>query len=179
MRTLPTLGLVLVVLLLAGCLPQLPPEPPPTPVPTLLFASDEEALAAAEATYTAYQDLAAEILQDGGRGGERISAVTTADFLDASIKGFIRAERAGWRTVGRSTFRNMVVQSFDSEADVATVVVYVCEDVSNVEIFGPSGQSLVSPDRPDTAIMQVVLDRSPDGSMLLIADRQVWSNQPC
>ncbi|HOQ22628.1 MAG TPA: hypothetical protein PLN62_09415, partial [Microbacterium sp.] len=51
-RTFPAVGAALLALaLVTGCAP----EPAPTPTPTG-FASDDEAFAAAEATYRAYVD---------------------------------------------------------------------------------------------------------------------------
>ena len=58
---------VLGAALLAGCLPTDPPvTPPPTSDLEPVFASDEEALAAAEEAYGAYLAAADEILSSGG-----------------------------------------------------------------------------------------------------------------
>ncbi len=76
-------ALVLVgMLALTGCvdgdrLPTLPPTPTSTPI----FASEEEALAAAEEAYAAYLEMSNLISSEGGVEPERIAPFVTADQL--------------------------------------------------------------------------------------------------
>ena len=75
MRIGAHLGVGLLALVLAGCAPDVPAiQVPPTPTVTPLFASDEEALAAAEEAYAAYLAMSDEITSDGGERPERIPA---------------------------------------------------------------------------------------------------------
>ena len=73
MRALTTVaGVAIGALLLSGCLPQQPTAtPPPEATAAPIFASDEEALAAATAAYAAYLAMSDQILKDGGKDPDR------------------------------------------------------------------------------------------------------------
>src|SRR5690554_1538774 len=68
------------VALLTGCATETPAiTPAPDPAVTPVFASDEEALAAAVEAYEAYWYALSEILEDAGSGEERIDEFATAE----------------------------------------------------------------------------------------------------
>ncbi len=178
-RILAVAGAVLLVAL-AGCVG---PEPggryKPAPTATPVFASDEEALAAAEVAYGAYIELADQIFVEGGKNPERLSTVATGAFLKASVEEFRQVKLEGLVSTGGTLFRDMILQSYDPlSGNERLVVVYVCEDVSAVDVRNASGASAVSPDRPDTTTFQAAFDLSPAGT-LLVSSREAWSNDPC
>lgn len=176
MRLLTVTGAVL--LLLAGCVQSEPVDvPTPAPSVTPVFASEEEALAAAEEAYAAYVELADQIFIEGGVQPERLAAVATGEFLDASVAGFEMVQEDGWTSTGGTVFRNLELQSFDPFSPIGVLTVYVCEDVSAVDVFDATGASVVSPGRPDTTTLQATFDLV-EGS-LLISGREAWSNEPC
>ena len=77
------------MLLLAGCgggdpIPTLPPTPSATPI----FASEEEALAAAEDAYAAYRGMSDQISAEGGANPERIAPFVTESRLADELRGF-------------------------------------------------------------------------------------------
>jgi hypothetical protein len=171
---------VLAALLLSGCLPQQPtatPTPDPTAAP--IFATDEEALAAATAAYAAYVQLADQIFVEGGVNPERLSSVATGEFLDASVKGFEEVQAKGWVSTGGTTFRGASLQSYLEDSRTGVVTIYICEDISAVDVVDKSNVSVVSPDRPDSTTFQAIFDVDGAGSGLVLASREVWSNESC
>ncbi|MCU1637074.1 MAG: hypothetical protein JWQ68_2313, partial [Cryobacterium sp.] len=55
-----------------------------------VFATDEDALAAATEAYAAYLSMSDRILMDGGAQPERIREVATKPLADLEIAGFAR-----------------------------------------------------------------------------------------
>lgn len=179
-RILAVVGAVLLTTMMAGCIG---PEPggrhKPSPSPTPVFASDEEALAAAEAAYGAYVALADQVFVEGGKNPERLAAVAAGDFLEASVEEFRQANLEGLVSTGGTVFRDMVLQRYDPDSGrEGLVVVYVCEDVSAVDVRNASGVSVVSANRPDSTTFQAAFDLSPEGN-LLVSSREACSNDPC
>ena len=154
MRTMFRSAAVAVVLVAAlaatGCAPD--PAAPHTPAPTStpLFASDEEALAAAEEAYAAYQAVSDAILIDGGTEPERLLAVATEAQYEYEKSGFDEARINQLRSTGGSTFDTMTVR--ERKPDIGdgrlVVSVFFCEDVTAVDILNAGGQSIVDKTRP-------------------------------
>src|SRR5690606_919779 len=83
------LPLLLITLVLAGCTqPDPMPTPPPTPSAAPVFASDEEALAAAEEAYGKYLETVDAILADGGSNAERLKPLVTSALFEHEREGF-------------------------------------------------------------------------------------------
>ena len=166
---------------LAGCIDPGPVKTPvPTPSATPVFASDEEALAAAEAAYAAYQVVEDAIFAEGGANPERLTAVASRDFLDASLAGFDSIRSKGWRSVGKSAITSVDLQAYDPTAsDIDIITVYLCDDVSAVDVLDSSGVSVVSPQRPDRTLFEVRFDLEPVSKALLVASRDVWGDGQC
>jgi len=171
---------VLIACTVAGCLP-VDPAPVPTiaPAGTPIFASDEEALAAAEDAYAAYLAVSDQILNEGGADPERIDGVVTSDIAAIEKAGYLELESAGLRTVGRTTFFGTVLQRFEAASpdgrDVVTV--YLCSDVSGVDVLDFAGNSVVSPDRPSLTPFEVAFDLADRGEGMLVVSREdPWSD---
>lgn len=176
MRTLVGAVTVAGMLLLTGCgggdpIPTLPPTPSATPI----FASEEEALAAAEEAYAAYLVVSNLISSEGGIEPERISQHATGDFYESALEGFQTLRDNQWRTVGESVLTSAELQYADlEESDRGQVAAaYVCVDVSGVDVLDAEGTSVVSPDRPSLQAFEVFFDLTPEGS-LKISDRLPW-----
>lgn len=160
-RMLRPAAALLAVLLLAGCVPGDPvitpaPEPDATPV----FASDDEALAAATEAYTKYLEVSDEILADGGTNPDRLLAVATAGWAEVQAEGFAKAMSEGLHSVGRTSFDNLSLEKYDSSSTDGQSILraYVCIDVSNVDVLDKDGKSVVSEDRPDRSPAELVFD---------------------
>ena len=100
MRIGVCVGVGLFVVALVGCAPEDSPVPPPTPDVKPLFASDEEALAAAEEAYAAYLAMSDEISHDGGVNPERIAPFVTSERLVTELDSFGRQRDLGIRSAG-------------------------------------------------------------------------------
>lgn len=158
---------------LTGCVPG---KPAVTPAPTStsgspVFASDEEALAAAEEAYRAYTRISDQILNEGGVGPERILDVASGEFGEQESVGLAEFASNGWKSTGSSDVTNFVAQSVNLDGS-PVVIAYVCVDVSAVNVVDSTGISVVSATRPDTQAFEVTFDGAT--SLLPIA-REVWS----
>lgn len=171
---LPVATLALAALLLSGCVPEeAPPTAAPTPSSTPVFASEEDALAAAEAAYAEFQDTSDSILAEGGSRPERIDAVATGEAASTERQGFSEFSAKGYRSVGKTTFDNVQLESFDPANSSSTVRVYLCSDVSGVDVLDGSGVSVVAPTRPSRTSFEVGFDFI-EGS-LLVSSKDVWT----
>jgi len=170
MRTpfrLPAVTLVLAAALaVSGCTPDKPsPVPSVSRSGTPLFASDEEALAAAEEAYAAYLAVYDAILIDGGMASERLLQVATPEQYEYEKAGFESAVLMGYRSSGGSTFDRASLQSLSSNGSNPVATVYLCEDVSAVDIRDASGVSVVPAGRADRFPLLVEFESS-DGAAL-------------
>ncbi len=148
-------ALCLTAALLSACVPPSgQPTPTPTPTRTALYASDEEALAAAEAVYREYLEVSAAVL-GGYAPVEHLDEVLAGPWLESEKSSAVAFVESGNRIVGVSIFRYIELKSSKISRDKATIVALVCEDISAVDVLDSSGNSLVSPDRYDLTLMEV------------------------
>jgi hypothetical protein len=183
MRTvtpLLTTGLaVALTLTIAGCFGDTTTYTPvaePTAAP--LFASDEEALAAAEEAYRAYTSEVDSILIEGGKDGERLLKVATEEVAELQYEGFASALETGLRSTGGTIFDSAVLQQYESNSPngLSIVTIYVCIDISAVDIIDESGISVVNEGRKDRIPREVTFDSYPQSpSGLIVSDVQVWT----
>ncbi|QNO38421.1 hypothetical protein H4J02_05275 [Protaetiibacter sp. SSC-01] len=160
---------MLAALLLSGCVPSDPtPTPPPTPDATPVFASEEEALAAAEEAYGKYLETVAVVMADGGAKPERLRPLLTEELFEQESAGYEEFASNGWRGVGSTTF-TMQLQRADLAA--GGVVAYVCDDRSGLDIVDAEGRSVVLGDRPDLAasVVEFVWHDS-----LVLSSQEAW-----
>jgi hypothetical protein len=141
---------------------------------TAAFASEEEALAAAVAAYGRFTSVSDEIGQAGGVGSERLMAVATGEFVARTIDGYRDWNDKGWRQIGSKTFHDASIQSIVPNG----VVVYLCEDISDVDVVDSTGTSVVSATRVDTYFFQVALEIAPE-SGLVVSGRERWDDRAC
>jgi hypothetical protein len=152
-------------LLLVGCAPQ--PDATPTPSATALpFATDEEAFAAAEATYRAYVDALNQVdLQDPATF-EAVYAWTTDDALAGERKSLSSMHAEQLSLSGTA----VVLRVSPKLISENLVEVYGCLDVSRVGVHNISGESQVGPDRPDIQAVIVHLTGATSATQLRISD---------
>lgn len=177
MRISALLTAAFVVLTLAGCQtadPVVVPQPEPSTTP--LFASEEEALAAAEEAFGAYLAVADQIFADGGAEPERLKAVATQSVYDQDLEGFKNYEIEGKRSTGGSTFDSLQLQSADLSgyAFTSVVVAYLCEDFSAVEVFDSGGSLVSDPSRQTRWPIVATFDAADDGE-LVVAEVEQWT----
>lgn len=182
MRTrhlLTAIAALSVVALLSGCTPAKLYDKTATSTssPTPVFASEEEALAAAEEVYARYLEVSSRIMASGGADAEQIKEVTTGEFLQASLQGFREVQMSAYRGEGKVEVRDIRIQSYFQGGGPGFLSVYACEDVSMTDVVDAQGVSVVSPTRPATTIFQTTFDL--EGGQLLISSHESWRNAPC
>lgn len=136
-------ALLLTALVLTGCttptpMPTAPPEPSIAPV----FASDEEALAAAEEAYGRYVAAAQSVIHRGGQNPEAVEPYLSAELYERDRQSFEKFRENSWVGVGDASF-TMLLQQYDDHS----VHTYVCDDFSKTDVHDTTGVSVVSPDR--------------------------------
>lgn len=170
---------LLAALSLAGCTAP-DPEPTPTVAPTTepLFASEEEALAAAEEAYSAYVDMADLLLSESGVDPERLRPLVGDQLYERQEAGFKQAAASGLIGTGQTNFLVDRVQAVDLEASVGEQVIaaYVCRDVSGVDILDSDGNSVVSEDRVSILPVEVAWSRG-SANELVVSRDDVWSGE--
>jgi hypothetical protein len=170
-------AVVAAVLCLGACAPEDPgPKPSPDPTSTPLFASDEEALAAAEEAYGRYLLAVDEVLQSGGNRTEILRTVSSSSALENAEKDAADFSASGLHTAGNTTINSIRLQSDDSGAS-GIVYVYVCEDVAGVDLLDSSGLSVVNPERSTLTSFDVAMAYSPVESNLIVDERSLWTGE--
>lgn len=159
--------LVLPVALVSGCVVEPPPTPTPTTPPAPRFASDEEALAAAEEAYGAYLAVSDQVIRDGGTQPDRLKAFVSDPVYAEELKGMQRLADNGWRGVGHTSF-TLILQQFDEE----TLTAYSCDDVSQTDLIDATGASVVKPDRQTLLPFEVEFDL---GDSFRVVDKVLWN----
>lgn len=160
----------LVAAAMSGCLPS-DPAPVPTLEPTAvpLFASDEEALAAAEETYGKYVAVSDLVAQEGGANPERLADYVTDEWLTKEVEAFEEIAASGVRQIGSTSVSNATLQQVLTDA----VVFYVCSDSSGTVFVNAAGTDVTPVDRQTLYKLEVTVTGS-DGSELRIEGIEPW-----
>jgi hypothetical protein len=171
-------GAGLIVITLAGCATPASPLSTPTPSPSAIhapvFASDEEALKAATDAYAAYLAMSDTIAQEGGINPERIKDYAADDELASALKSFEQYRQAGAHNTGSTRFAGVRLQSASYLLPESTsVVIYVCNDVSGVDVLDRAGASLVKPGRPSMTPFEVSTAKV-TGRGLVVTSKARW-----
>jgi len=175
MRTPALLAAALIVLTLTGCQPDDPvviPQPEPSSTP--LFASEEEALAAAEEAYAGYLAASDAIQTDGGVNPERIEQFVSEDLRDQTMDDLSLLADRNWHAVGQTSYDSVEVQQFTDEGGVAAIVVYACLDVSNVRIFDAMNVDQTPLSRVDRVPLELEFVAEATAKFVL-SRSEVWS----
>ena len=148
--------------------------PGPDPSVTPVFASDEDALAAAEELYGRYLEVANALGQSGWRDTTRLTDVTTGRALEDELKNAEDFVLKGYVQTGESTFDTVSIQQIEDQGrSHVSITVYLCLDVSQVDVVDKSGESVVSSSRPDRQALEVEMN---DGDEKLKVTRsEAWS----
>ena len=128
--------------------------PAPTPAPTSsaaanpIFATDEEALAAAEAAYEKFLVASAVMTGSGGSDTSALEAVAAGEALAAQVESAEAYAKEHIHSTGRREFETHKLQSVEpiGKNEIA-VTFYVCDDLRGLTVLREDGSSAVSPDR--------------------------------
>ncbi|MBG0718922.1 hypothetical protein G3N18_12785 [Microbacterium sp. 2C] len=172
-RTFPAVGAALLALaLVTGCAP----EPAPTPTPTG-FASDDEAFAAAEATYRAYVDALNNVDFADPATFEPALAWTTGEANAADKKDFSASHAEGERIEGDFKVHSFSAHNWYPAAQA--VHGEACLDVSNTTIVDASGTSTVPPTRPPVVALQLTFTQGNSSTGLLLSEVAAGGGNQC
>lgn len=164
-------GVVLSALLMTGCAAQDPTaRPTPRPTSTPVFASDDEALAAAEAAYAEYLKVSDAISADGGANPDRIAPFVTPERFADETEVFSELQDEGLTISGATTFDSMSVQQHDH----TVIETYVCLDVSTVVVLDHSGVDVTPTDRTNRIPLAVSFEIDLGTGKLPISASNVW-----
>ena len=85
---------------------------------------------------------------------------------DFSAKGFVQR--------GSSTYDSVKLQQLHNDGSAAFgLTVYLCLDVTDVDVVDKSGKSVVSPDRPDRQALEIEMTGA--GGVLKLSRSEAWS----
>jgi len=173
-------GAALLLVLLSGCVsPGAATPPDPTATFVAPYATDEEALAAAEEAYAEYVRVSAAMHVKGLGDPESLSSIASGKHLAELLDEFDRLEAAEQYILGEQTFDQVVLQRYSRDGSTKEIVaVYLCDDLSKLAIYSSGGK--VGPTEPIApARMQVVFDYEPESESLLVSARDIWNKQKC
>ncbi|MCA1942185.1 MAG: hypothetical protein LDL15_01070 [Yonghaparkia sp.] len=161
--------LVLLIATLTACaeptrLP--PPEEPAARAP--LFASDEEALAAATEAYEEYLAVSNAVFAKPPRDIDRLLEVATPEFVEAERSIAERFDANNWTVAGGTELVTAELQQWFREPSGLTyLVAYMCVDVSTARILDEAGQDVTPVGRPNNVTLEVTMRGSSVGEFML------------
>lgn len=165
---------------LAACAPGgREPMPSPTAAQTdePIFASDEEALAAAVAAYEAYSAASAVVGNEGGEGVERLQDTVAPDLYEQLVEEFTALRDANLRIVGEPAISDGSLAERSETQSIASVSAYFCRDVSPTAVVDASGTD-VTPTSRD--VIQPVLahfvSKTESSQSLIVESMERWSD---
>lgn len=170
-------GLVIGVLTLLGtvaCAPasQPLPEPIASESSTPVFASEEEAMAAAEKLYTEYLRVSDAVTSGDAEPGA-IEPFVTAEELEHEQAGFASLAAEGLQLVGATTPYNFGLESADLAA--GSVRFYVCLDLSQSRTVDASGADVTATNLVDQ--QPFLVEAVTQEQALLIDSHESWSGE--
>lgn len=167
------MGAAVLLVGLAGCVgPPSAPMPVPSPSSTPVFASDEEALAAAEVAYGEYLAVLDRALSTVETAElKRVASGRALSEAIESVEGF-RSDKH--HLTGNSSFdtASLTQAEYDGRVDI-----YVCWDITNTDVVDEAGRSTVPIDRPSRFPMQVSFEWIRSESALLVIEAEVWDGE--
>ncbi|WP_308797032.1 hypothetical protein [Agromyces silvae] len=138
-----------------------------------VFASDEEALDAAVATYERYLVLEAEIVAAGGAGAERVLEVATDTYGLDLLAGFREMRQTGERVAGAVVLADSRLVEIDAHRTRLRVA--MCLDVGELRVEEPGAEG---PHARDEQVAVEVAFRSANAARILLDGSKPWSGEP-
>jgi len=160
----------LLALTIAGCTTPAPPVPTPTPA----FATEEEAFAAAEATYRAYVDAL------NARHADPAASPAPTEFL---VGKALESELDTQRTLAeqnRSVVGSAIVTDFagtEYGEEIGAVTAVACLDVSESRVLAADGADVTPAERPGTLKLEIDFVLVDEG--LAVSHSDVAEDQAC
>ncbi len=152
------------------------PDPAPSPTPTG-FASEEDAFAAAEATYRAYVDALNDVDFAQPTSFEPALAWTTGDANAADRKDFSASHAEGVTFEGSFKVASFTGVSYDEQN--TTIRASTCLDVSGTDVLDSTGKSTVAPDRPPVIALTLAFTGSETPTALALSSATATDGGAC
>lgn len=160
---------------LTGCSPEAAvPSAPPSAEAEPLFASDEEALAAAEAAFEEYLVEAFAVFGADAGSPDRLEAVATGQVLETDLARADRYSTEGLRQAGKPEVLETQLQQYIPGANNDEVVTYSCLDGTSIELVDATGASLSDPNRAATITVENTFEAGESGGLLL-SRSEIWA----
>ena len=181
-RVAATLAALTLGASLAACADttRIPPAPTDTGAAEPLFASDEEALAAAVAAYEEYLEASRLATETGGSDVGQLEVLTTPEQFQREEETLQLYRDGSLRTEGASTLRSTELQQWFDAGEYTTVIFYGCLDISELVVLGADGEVIEGDDRQDLLPLEISTQHSSDRELARVASSEVWSgDQRC
>ncbi|WP_308797031.1 hypothetical protein [Agromyces silvae] len=149
------------------------PSPSASPSEAPVFGSDDDAVAAAVATYERYLVVNAEINADQGADAERILEVTTNRYGTQLLADYRDMRQAGVHITGAAVLRSSHLVEIDGDRNV--IVLGMCVDVGPTRYINEDGVD-VTPEGKDLASLEVTFNVT-DNSRVLLNGSEQWSGE--
>lgn len=153
-----TVRVVALLAIAAGVLVACAPGPAPTPTPSAPFATEDEAFAAAEATYRAYVDALNQVDLSDPATFEAVYALTTGALNATDRRNFSEWQASGVSIRGKATVTR--IDPIEFAREFTSITAHACYDVSGVDVVSSDGTSLIAPNRPPVQSLDVTLVES-------------------
>lgn len=143
-----------------------------------IFASDEEALAAATKAYGDYVAMSDKIAQEGGVGVERITPFVTTSYLEIERAEYDRLRADSRRMIGSTSFRPVKIQRLTSQRGMAQIEAYFCVDVSDVRVMSASEADVTPTGKFEKyPILLGMTSSKLDPKLLKLDSSEVWMGE--
>jgi uncharacterized protein YcfL len=174
MRVKPLIAIPLIAIALAGCSSQqpAPQNSTATAEEKPLFATDEEALAAAQAAYAHYLEVSDQIARDGGANPERLKGLVSEQQYENELQNYKEYASSGLHSSGRSSFDSIHISNSSQQA----ISAYLCVDVTNSGVLNSAGNDVTPEGRVDRWPLVVNFKFEPPGD-LLISGSETWTGK--
>lgn len=140
-----------------------------------VFASDEEALAAALAVYDGYLAVDREISAASGDRPERVREFVTESYAKSAIAQYAAFSNTGGRIEGAITYDGARLVQWGADAQGAVEVqVYLCSDISDARALNAAGQDVTPTGRTERLPLSLLFTTSENDSLRLESS-ELWS----
>lgn len=158
------------------------PEPKPSASSSApVFATDEEALAAAEESLRQFWDAFNLIRQEGGVEPERLAPFVSGDLGDGFLLGIEEFHEAGRSQVGDVIFDPPKLQQVITTSEKTAVMLYVCMDYGDRVVLDPTGVEIDLSEVPDRTLFEVTMETatSDEKPHFTMTRMEPWSDGSC
>ncbi|MEO6114997.1 MAG: hypothetical protein ABIP33_01325, partial [Pseudolysinimonas sp.] len=129
----------------------------------------------AEKAYAAYLKVSDQLAQGGWKNVDSIVPYVRGAALSNDLKTAETLSSESLRQIGSSAFDSTKLQSLDDRHDgKAVVTVYLCLDVSGVDVVAPDGTSIVPSSRQSRVPLEVDVDNLRSNSFK-VSRSDAWS----